>query len=302
MTKPAETLKAEAANKNGMAEGAMGYALAAIVAALFVGISVLFSAISSGPLAGLGLLLVPVAFVGVIVFSFIGAGMTHICAKLLGGKGSFTKYYYLSSIIHVPIMIIGYAVGLVPCLGSLVSLALGIYSIYLIVIALRELHGFSTMRAIVAYILPILVLAAIIAVLFVAIMGVALIGFFPSMSSDAKLSESSAYWMSSRPFQITQSAQIIGAGTLSLVVRNVDSDPLTITGVSVSSSGRSGTYSTPTTIGSGENAMINVPLMGSACTAGENYEYTVIFNYDDATRGITDRKQYGAKGVVGKCA
>jgi len=52
-----------------------------------------------------------------------------------------------------------------------------------------------------------LVLLAV--VLIVALVSVALLGFFPSMASDAQITQSQAYWQSASPIAITETAAIV---------------------------------------------------------------------------------------------
>jgi len=52
-----------------------------------------------------------------------------------------------------------------------------------------------------------LVLLAV--VLIVALVSVALLGFFPSMASDAQVTQSQAYWQSASPIAITETAAIV---------------------------------------------------------------------------------------------
>ncbi|VVB57064.1 Yip1 domain protein [uncultured archaeon] len=305
LSKPVENLKAEVQNKNGLTEGAVAYTIAALVAAALTLVTSLVSGLlsiaSSGPLAALGILLAPAVFLIVLLGSFIGAGIIHLGAKIMGGKGSYSKFYYLMSTFAAPIIIANALLGFVPCLGSVASLVLGIYEIYLTIVALRELHGFDTAKAFIAWLLPILVVGALMVVVLIAAMGsIAMLGFFPGASYDAKVSGSDAYWMNTRPFQIRESAQSAGSSSLTLVLQNVESDQLTLTRIDVSGDA-SGTYSIPTYLSSGDKQVVRVQL-SRACTAGEIYTYMVNFAYTDGTPGGVERHQYGAKPVLGKCA
>ena len=151
-----------------------------------------------------------------------------------------------------------------------------------------------------------LVLLAV--VLIVAMVAIALLGFFPGMSYDAKKSEADSYWQSARPFQIKQHAQPAG-GALTLVVSNVNSDQLKLTNVSVSGGGASAVNSTPGGAGAlylsgGQTANVLVFGVASACNASGNvYEYSINVTYDGTgDNPITGQKQYGAKTIIGKCA
>jgi len=80
-----------------------------------------------------------------------------------------------------------------------------------------------------------LVLLAV--VLIVALVSVALLGFFPGMASDAQITQSQTYWQSAQPIAITEwAASVSTAGAPNttypyLRIRNVGAYPLRITKV-----------------------------------------------------------------------
>jgi len=80
-----------------------------------------------------------------------------------------------------------------------------------------------------------LVLLAV--VLIVALVSVALLGFFPGMASDAQIAQSQMYWKSATPIAITESAARAssGGGATSalpyLLLRNTGAYPIRITGL-----------------------------------------------------------------------
>ena len=78
-----------------------------------------------------------------------------------------------------------------------------------------------------------LVLLAV--VLIVALVSVALLGFFPGMASDAQLTQSKAYWSSASPISITEwGARMYNGDNKTYVyfrVRNLGNYPILITGI-----------------------------------------------------------------------
>ncbi|MFA5021313.1 MAG: hypothetical protein WC517_04625 [Patescibacteria group bacterium] len=78
-----------------------------------------------------------------------------------------------------------------------------------------------------------LVLLAV--VLIVALVSVALLGFFPSMASDAQITQSQMYWQSATPIAIVESAARAGASNgltrPYLLLRNIGTYPIRITGI-----------------------------------------------------------------------
>ncbi len=78
-----------------------------------------------------------------------------------------------------------------------------------------------------------LVLLAV--VLIVALVSVALLGFFPGMASDSQITQSQMYWQSATPIAITESgAKVnVGSGVVNLYMRmrNTGTYPIRITGI-----------------------------------------------------------------------
>ncbi len=78
-----------------------------------------------------------------------------------------------------------------------------------------------------------LVLLAV--VLIVALVSVALLGFFPGMASDSQITQSQMYWRSASPISIVESGARAAASNgntyLYLRVRNVGTYPIRITGI-----------------------------------------------------------------------
>jgi len=78
-----------------------------------------------------------------------------------------------------------------------------------------------------------LVLLAV--VLIVALVSVALLGFFPGMASDAQITQSQMYWQSATPVAIVESAARVATSTgvtdPYLLLRNTGTYPITITGI-----------------------------------------------------------------------
>ena len=138
-----------------------------------------------------------------------------------------------------------------------------------------------------------LVLLAV--VLIVALVSVALLGFFPGMASDARITQSQAYWKGqAKPFSILESSLSGAVGTFSL--QNKEAYAVTLTAVQVGG-GSNSSISVP--FGAGEVKTITVPLNPN-CTSNAVYDLNVTMNYTTWS-GISSR-QYGTKNIVGKCS
>lgn len=146
-----------------------------------------------------------------------------------------------------------------------------------------------------------LVLLAV--VLIVAMVAIALLGFFPGLAGDAKKTQSDAYWRGeARPFAILEHAQ---SGTdLTLVLQNVEADQRVINNISISGQGVSGVDSFSSVspyFSAGERKTTTVDF-GQNCTSGSTYEYWVNISFNNSDNSISNQRQIGAKTLVGKCA
>jgi len=189
LTKPEEALASEKKNA-AIAKGVVPYAIIGLVIGIPLGAVIalaatLFSTFfhAGAPLLGLGLsaiVVLPLVCLAVIVVaSLVGEGILFLFARLLGGRGSFAQQYYLSSLIVFPAAFLGFIgmlLGLIPFLGALASLALSIYAFYLHVLAVKEAHGFSVLRAFAAVILPAAIVFFLVVLLLFAALASLLVG------------------------------------------------------------------------------------------------------------------------------
>lgn len=88
---------------------------------------------------------------------FIGNGITYLIAKLFGGAGSFLELAYAVLLYWAPISLLAIACELIPYLGGLVALGLGIYGIVLEVFAIAASQRMTTGKAVAVVLIPIAV-------------------------------------------------------------------------------------------------------------------------------------------------
>jgi len=144
-----------------------------------------------------------------------------------------------------------------------------------------------------------LVLLAV--VLIVALVSVALLGFFPGMAADAEMTQSMSYWKSASPFSIMETSVAAGNATVNSTgtfsIQNMKSDgQYTITSLNV---GTCTANATSTIFAPGETKKMTFGGCGTTNTAGSVYDWSVNITYT-TPNGITGVKQYGAKNVVGR--
>lgn len=75
-------------------------------------------------------------------------------ARLLGGKGTFRQQFHLVALSHAFfwfVMAVALAVSFIPVVGESIyyvaNVAVFVYGVYLLTIALREAHGYGTVEA-----------------------------------------------------------------------------------------------------------------------------------------------------------
>lgn len=93
-------------------------------------------------------------FITPILF-LIGMGFYHLLATMLGGRGEYGRFAYLTSTFQAPIMIANSLLAVVPLLGGCLSIVLGIYSMVLQYFAVKVGYGLSSGRAITVILIPI---------------------------------------------------------------------------------------------------------------------------------------------------
>jgi archaellum component FlaG (FlaF/FlaG flagellin family) len=160
-----------------------------------------------------------------------------------------------------------------------------------------------------------LVLLAV--VLIVAMVAIALLGYFPGIAGDSMRTQADAYWKSTRPFSIVEHAQISNSPNMTLVLQNVDSLQQEITNISITGSGVTGEANVFLASGSngffspGEKKKVTIELHPAngdeweadepmGCISGNNYEYQLLIIYNSPT--ITKLQQSGEKPIIGKCS
>jgi hypothetical protein len=171
---PKEAFAAEKKNAD-VAEGAKQLALAFAIPGLLAGLvfaflgSLIAAIPGAGIVAGFGLLAIvaaPILFaVFGVVTSLVANAIAYGVSRVLGGTGTYAQQYYLGAIFTAPITIASLVLNIVPILGSLVSLLLQLYGLYLFVLSLKEAHGFDTMKAVLVIVGLVVVYAVLVAVL-----------------------------------------------------------------------------------------------------------------------------------------
>ena len=97
-----------------------------------------------------------IAPVGVILGFFDFEIVLFIFARLLGGKGSFGAQAYAQSLFYAPLAVIQQVFAVTPVVGRPLFFLLAAYSLLPTTTSLKAVHGYSTWRAVLTWLLPIL--------------------------------------------------------------------------------------------------------------------------------------------------
>ncbi len=162
-----EPALAKEKGKGGLVNALVIVLIVALISAIFAVLGLMVSTAVT-PTPALGAVGIPMFFVGSLimgaVFFFILSGVFYVISMVLGGKGSFPDQTYLFSLVYT-LSIISSAIGIIPILGAIASLAIGLFMLYLYALALRIVHGFSLMKALAIVIIPIIIVGILFAIL-----------------------------------------------------------------------------------------------------------------------------------------
>jgi len=157
----------------------IAYAITLIGVLLFGGSSILGQQEAARIASDLGTTIVvliciaPLGGVFAILGLMITAGISQAIARALGGTGTFTQLAYIIAAYLAPIGILTSLLAMVPFVSCL-NLPVGIYSLFLNILAVKSVNRFSWGKAILS---SVVILAGILLVVaFVVIVVLALLG------------------------------------------------------------------------------------------------------------------------------
>ncbi len=114
----------------------VGAGIAAVVSAIF---SIIRVGGATGIISG---------FIGSVIGLLIGSGILYLIATTIGkGRGNFMVQTYLYSLFSIPISLVSSVLGIIPVVGSLLGIALSIYSLYLTYLMLQPAHNMNKQSA-----------------------------------------------------------------------------------------------------------------------------------------------------------
>ncbi|MBD3164610.1 hypothetical protein GF323_05380 [Candidatus Woesearchaeota archaeon] len=101
--------------------------------------------------------------IGSIIGAFIGVGIVFLFVKIFSGKAGYMQLF-------APVAfgsILGWLsiLNIIPVVGWLINFAAGIWSIVVLIIIVRKVNAFTTGKAVLAVLLPMIIVGIILAVL-----------------------------------------------------------------------------------------------------------------------------------------
>lgn len=117
---------------------------------------------------GVGFLAIIFAPIAVSISVFLAALLLLVCAKMVGGSGTYEATMRVASYANI-VNVIGW-IPIVSIIGS-------IYGLWLTVVGIREIHKLTLSKAIIAVLIAIAIVFVIVVLL--AIIGIGITGYIP---------------------------------------------------------------------------------------------------------------------------
>lgn len=111
--------------------------------------------------------------IGALIGFYIYLGLVYVLGRAFGGTGNFGELAYDISLFSAPITAVGSLLGIIPVLGGIAALVLGIYQIYLTYLGIQSGMNLPKDKAIIVMVIIFLIFVAIVAC--IALFAVALI-------------------------------------------------------------------------------------------------------------------------------
>ena len=156
--------------EGGFGQGLLNVFVASLIAGVIIGMIVaFFGSVFGGMLkpiigtaVGIGsffLVLIYIVISGILGL-ILGSAILLLFAKIFGGKGSYSEQTYRVSLISSVLILISGIIGWIPIV-NLISAIAGIYSLYPLTIVLRETHKYSTGKAVLTWLIPLIIILVI---------------------------------------------------------------------------------------------------------------------------------------------
>ena len=126
----------------------------------------------AGAIGTLSFMSIPLNAVFQVIGLFIFGGIIHLLALLFGGKGD-----YLGVIRPMGLAMVLSWISVIPFIGPMLMLVVGLWSIVVDVMIIKSVHGLSTLKAALCVLIRVII-AMVIALIFVVMVGAAILSAF----------------------------------------------------------------------------------------------------------------------------
>ena len=182
VTRPTRAFAEEARKKHTLGQGAAHIIISSAVTGILLGatgqlgqFSVLLGTAAGAAAGTAAVVFVVIASIALGLISWVvWSAILYAFARWLRGKGGYAQQSYLIAIYSAPMGIItsavavasGAASGAPPVaapaiIGTLILLVLALYQLFLLTTALRSAHRYSAARAILTWLIPVIIIVAI---------------------------------------------------------------------------------------------------------------------------------------------
>lgn len=159
LTAPRKTLRKESKHRN-IKEAVLHLVLAGFLNALLVfifgGQKMAEARLALGS-SFYPVMAIVLPIVYILVWLLVSA-VLYVFAHLLKGRGALGNHAYIMAITSAPFIVLGVLADAVPVAGWVLSLLVSIYNLYVLTIGLKEVHKYSTTRAVLTWLLPLIIL------------------------------------------------------------------------------------------------------------------------------------------------
>jgi hypothetical protein len=90
---------------------------------------------------------IPFAALATMAVFAVSVGLVHFAANALGGTGEFTDLFYLFAAVSAPVSLVSSVLAAIPFVNCL-NFAIGLYALYLQVLAVKTVHQLDWPRSI----------------------------------------------------------------------------------------------------------------------------------------------------------
>jgi hypothetical protein len=101
------------------------------------------------------------AIIGTVIFFYIYMGIVYFLGKAFGGTGNFGELAYDIALFSAPLSVVGSLLNIIPFIGWIAAIALGLYQIYLTYLGIQSGLNLPKDKALIVMVIIFVILVAI---------------------------------------------------------------------------------------------------------------------------------------------